>query len=57
MGMGFDKVNQASPYSDRESANLFDLLGFEDILKNLEVGDKLIFVLSIHLDSRHLHVA
>ena len=42
---------------DVVSGYLFDLLGFEDVLKNLEVGDELILVFSVHLHSRHGYVA
>lgn len=51
------RVEHDLPRSDRLSAHLFNLFGFEEILKNLEVGDELILVLGIHLNSPHLHVA
>lgn len=48
--MGFGNIKHNLSYTNTEYAYLIDLLGFEDVLKNLEVGDVLIFVLSVHLN-------
>lgn len=39
------------------TAYLVELVGFEAVLENLEVGNEFILVLSVHLDSRHWYVA
>ena len=57
IGIGFECDQHELPHSDTASTHLFNFLGFEDILKNFEVGDELILMLSVHLNSRHLHVA
>ena len=57
IGMGFKSVRRYPPQSDTASAHLVNLLGLEGILKDLEVGNELILVLGVHLNSQHLHVA
>jgi len=56
-GMGFKNVKHDFLYNDKVTGYLFDLVGFEAVLENLEVGNEFILVLSIHLDSRHRQVA
>lgn len=55
--MGFKNVKHGLPYRDKITAYLFDLVGLEGVLENLEVGNEFILMLSIHLDSRHRQVA
>jgi hypothetical protein len=43
--------------ASERSARLFDALCLEEVLHDLEVGDKLVLVLRVHLDARHRHVA
>lgn len=57
MGMGFKNVKHDLPHSNRVTAYLVELVGFEAVLENLEVGNEFILVLSVHLDSRHRYVA
>lgn len=37
--------------------HLVDLLGFEGVLEDLEICDELVFVLGVHLDPGHRHIA
>ena len=37
--------------------HLFDFVGAEGVLEDLEVGDELVLVLRVHLDTGHWHVA
>ena len=38
-------------------AHLVDLLGFEHILEDLEVGDELVFMFCVHLDPCHRYIS
>ena len=39
-----------------EETHLLDLFCFEDVLEDFEIGDKFVFVLGIHLNSRHGYI-
>jgi hypothetical protein len=58
MGIGFgknDAYQQGRAGLDRTYSVYF--LCLEDVLHDLEIGDELVFVLCVHLDTIHWYVA
>lgn len=41
---------------ERAHTDLVDLLCFEDVLQDFEIGDEFVLVFRVHLDSRHWHI-